>query len=132
MRFMALVYIEPGAMDGMSADDFRRLDDATIEHDQKLRESGHLIFASPLADPGSGRVLRFENGELIKLDGPYAESKEVVAGFLLLEATGLDALTPLFEDDPILKYGRMEIRPLVEHTHSQTGEGRPEFSLAER
>ncbi|WP_338720245.1 YciI family protein [Devosia sp. XK-2] len=128
MQFMALVYIDPGAMDGMSAEDFRRLDDATIEHDHKLRASGHLIFASPLAAPETGRVLRFANGELITLDGPYAESKEVVAGFLLLEVESVEALTPLFEDDPILKYGRMEIRPLVQHTHSQTGQGRPEFA----
>ena len=129
MRFMALVYIEPGAMDGMSADDFQRLDDATIEHDHKLRASGHLIYASPLADTKAGRVLRFENGELIQLDGPYAEAKEVVAGFVLLEAESMDALTPLFADDPILKYGRMEIRPLVADTHSQSGKSRPEFAL---
>lgn len=130
MRFMALVYIEPGSMDGMTEDDFRALNDATITHDQKLRASGNLIFASPLADPKSGRVLRYANGDLIATDGPYAETKEVVAGFLLLEAESLDALTPLFEDDPILRYGRMEIRPLVVHTHSQTGEGRPDFRLA--
>src|SRR5690606_2662148 len=126
MRFMALVYIDPGSMDGMNEADFRALDDATIAHDHKLRASGHLLFASPLADPSSGRVLRYASGELIATDGPYAEAKEVVAGFLLLEGESLDALTPLFDDDPILKYGRMEIRPLVVHTHSQTGEGRPD------
>ena len=130
MRFVALVYIDPGSMDGMNEADFRALDDATIAHDHKLRASGNLIFASPLADPSSGRVLRYANGELIATDGPYAEAKEVVAGFLLLEGESLDALTPLFDDDPILKYGRMEIRPLVVHTHSQTGEGRPDFNLA--
>lgn len=129
MRFMALVYIEPGSMDGMNEADFRALDDATIAHDHKLRAAGHLIFASPLAEPETGRVLRYADGKVMATDGPYAETKEVVAGFLLLEAENLDALTPLFADDPILKYGRMEIRPLVVHTHSETGEGRPEFLL---
>ena len=130
MRFMALVYFEPGSMDHLTAEDFRVLDDATIAHDHKLRNSGHLIFASPLAGLETARSLRFENGGLIATDGPYAESKEVVGGFLLLEAESIDALMPLFEDDPILKYGRMEIRPLVVHTHSQTGEGRPDFAIA--
>jgi hypothetical protein len=129
MRFMALVYFEPGSMDHLTADDFRQLDDETIAHDHKLRNSGHLIFASPLASLETARSLRFENGQLISTDGPYAESKEVVGGFLLLEAESMEQLTPLFEDDPILKYGRMEIRPLVEHTHSQTGERRPDFAL---
>lgn len=131
MRFMALVYITPGSMDGMGEDDFRRLDDATIEHDRKLRASGHLIFASPMADPQHGRVLRGEGGEVIVTDGPYSEAKEFVAGFQLLEAESLEALTPLFDDDPILAFGRMEIRPLIEHRHSKDGQGRPEpdFSL---
>ena len=130
MRFMALVYFKPGSMDHLTAEDFRLLDDATIEHDKMLRESGHLIFASPLAGLETARSLRTVDGELIATDGPYAESKEVVGGFLLLEAESMDALTPLFENDPILKYGRMEIRPLVVHTHSQSGEGRPDFALA--
>jgi hypothetical protein len=129
MRFMALVYFEPGSMDHLTADDFRQLDDDTIAHDHKLRNSGHLIFASPLAGVETARSLRFQNGDLIAIDGPYAESKEVVGGFLLLEAESMDQLMPLFEDDPILKYGRMEIRPLVVHTHSESGAERPDFAL---
>lgn len=129
MRFMALVYFEPGSMDHLTAEDFRQLDDDTIAHDQKLRRSGHLIFASPLAGLETARSLRFANGELVTIDGPYAEAKEVVGGFLLLEAKSMDELVPLFADDPILKYGRMEIRPLVVHEHSQTGETRPDFKM---
>lgn len=126
MRFMALVYFEPGSMDHLTAEDFRQLDDATIAHDHKLRQSGHLIFASPLAELETARSLRLQDGRLIATDGPYAEAKEVVGGFLLLEADSMAALMPLFEDDPILQYGRMEIRPLTVHTHSQSGDGRPE------
>lgn len=129
MRFMALVYFEPGSMDHLTAEDFRQLDDATIAHDHKLRQSGHLIYASPLAGLETARSLSFQDGALISIDGPYAETKEVVGGFLLLEAESMEALMPLFEDDPILKYGRMEVRPLVVHTHSQSGEGRPEPDL---
>ena len=129
MRFMALVYFEPGSMDHLTAEDFRQLDDDTIAHDQKLRRSGHLIFASPLAGLETARSLRFANGERVTIDGPYAEAKEVVGGFLLLEAESVDELTPLFADDPILQYGRMEIRPLVVHEHSQAGEKRPDFLL---
>lgn len=126
MRFMGLVYFEPGSMDHLSPDELRALDDATIAHDRKLRESGHLLFASPLAGSETALSLRDLDGQIIVTDGPHAETKEVVGGFLLLEADSMEELTPLFLDDPILKYGRMEIRPLVVHTHSQTGEGRPE------
>ena len=130
MRFMALVYIEPGAMDHLTPEQLRRLDDDTIAHDHKLRTSGHLIFASPLAGIETARTLRNSEGELLLTDGPFVESKEMVGGFLLLEGESIEALTPLFDDDPILEFGRMEIRPLVEHTHSETGEKRPDFALS--
>jgi len=127
MRFMALVYFEPGSMDHLTAEDFRQLDDDTISHDHKLRRSGHLIFASPLAGLETARSLRMAGGELIATDGPYSESKEVVGGFLLLEAESMDALMPLLEDAPILRHARIEVRPLVVHEHSQTGQRRPDF-----
>lgn len=126
MRFMALVYFEPSAFDGMNADELRQLDDATIEHDIKMREHGHLLFASPLAGPETARSLRCRDGRLITTDGPFAETKEVVGGFMLIEAKSVEELLPLFEDDPILKYGRLEFRSLVDHRHSETGELRPE------
>jgi hypothetical protein len=129
MRFVALFYAEPGSMDGMTAEDFRLLDDATIEHDYKLRASGNLLFASPLAGAETARVLRYRDGSLIATDGPYSETKEVVGGFLLLEAETMEAVVRLFEDAPILKYGRMEVRPLVEHLHSQTGRARPDLEV---
>lgn len=132
MRFMALVYFEPGSMDHLSAEDFRKLDDATIEHDHKLRRSGHLIYGSALEGLETARSLRYANGELVTLDGPYAESKEVVGGFVLLEADSVEQLIPLFADDPILEYARMEIRPVMVHTHSQTGQGRPEPEFGTR
>lgn len=127
MQFLALVYFEPGAMDHLTPDDLRRLDDATIAHDWSLRQSGHLLMAAPLAGPETSRSLRAEDGTLVVTDGPFSEGKEVVGGFLLLEAESLEALEPLFADDPILRYGRMEIRPLVVHTHSATGQQRPAF-----
>ena len=66
--------------------------------------------------------------KLFATDGPYAEAKEVIGGFLLIEARDMDEAVSLFDDDPILKYGRMEIRPLmVDHRHSETGEARPDF-----
>lgn len=129
MRFMAMVYFGPEGAAGMTPEDFRQLDDATIEHDRKLRESGHLIYASPLAGMETARSLRNVDGELVLTDGPFIESKEMVGGFLLLEGESMDELIPLFADAPILRHGRMEIRPLVVHTHSETGEGRPDFKL---
>ena len=129
MKFLCLVHFAFDAFDGSTPEDAKKLDDATIEHDRKLRNSGHLLIASPLTDSAEAVSLgRQRMAKLSATDGPYAEAKEVIGGFLLIEAQDMDEAVSLFDDDPILKYGRMEIRPLtVDHRHSETGEARPDF-----
>lgn len=127
MKFLCLVHFAPGAFDGMSHEDQRRLDDATIEHDQKLRQSGHLLIAAPLTDAET-TIDRRTRMTLDTTDGPYAEAKEVIGGFILVQARDMAEAVSLFDDDPIAAYGRLEIRPLMqEHRHSETGEARPDF-----
>ena len=131
MKFLCLVHFAPDAFTEMSTEDQRLLDDATIEHDRKLRQSGHLLFASPLEGPGSEATIdRRRRMTMDAVDGPVAESKEVVGGFLLIEARDMGEAVALFDDDPISHYGRLSIRPVQEdHRHSQTGESRPAFAL---
>lgn len=127
MKFLCLVHFAPGAFDGMTLEDQRRLDDATIAHDQKLRRSGHLLIASPLAD-GERSIDRRTRVSIDTVDGPFAEAKEVIGGFILIEARDMEEALSLFDDDPIAAYGRLQIRPLMEdHRHSETGEARPDF-----
>jgi len=131
MKFLCLVRFAPGAFDGMTPEEQRRLDDATIEDDRRLRESGHLLIASPLAGLGEGAVIDRRRLRTDTTDGPFAETKEVIGGFLLIEAASLEEVVGLFADDPIAAYGKVEIRPLNEsHRHSETGEARPQFQQA--
>ena len=131
MKFLCLVYFEPNAFDGMTAEEQRQLDDRTIEDDRRLRDLGHLLIASPLADASTAVTIdRRQRLSLSTIDGPFAESKEVIGGFLLLEARDMAEVVSLLDDDPIAAYGRLEIRPLLEtHRHSETGQGRPQFQL---
>tara|TARA_R110002124_G_scaffold63350_38_gene173403 strand:- start:13326 stop:13661 length:336 start_codon:yes stop_codon:yes gene_type:complete len=108
----------------------QRLDDATIEHDHKLRAAGHLLIASPLEPVDTGVTIdRRRRQRTRTIDGPFAEAKEVVGGFLLLEAPDMAAAVALFDDDPIAAHCRLDIRPLLEtHRHSQSGAARPDFA----
>jgi hypothetical protein len=131
MKFLCLAYFGPDAFAGLTPDQMQAVDDATIEHDHKLRQSGHLLFASPLADPASGTTIDRRRLSASVTDGPFAESKEVVGGFILVEARDLEEAVSLFDDDPIAAHCRLEIRPVNEdHRHSESGEARPEFRLA--
>ena len=129
MKFLCLVHFEPDAFADASPDEMRRLDDATIAHDHKLRESGHLLIASPLMAPETAvNIDRRTRMTMDRLDGPFAEAKEMVGGFVLIEATDMAEAVALFDDDPIAAYSRVEIRPLmVDHRHSETGVARPDF-----
>lgn len=132
MKFLCLFHFAPHAFAGLTRDEMRSLDDATIEHDQKLRNSGHLILASPLADVGTEQVIdRRRPVRAGTIDGPFSEAKEVVGGFVLIEARDVEEAKSLFADDPIAAYCRIQIRALNDqHRHSSTGEGRPAFKLA--
>jgi hypothetical protein len=62
-------------------------------------------------------------------DGPFAETKEHLGGFYIIEAANMDEAKKIAATDPLMKFGSIEIRPTHEQTHSVTGEGRPELQL---
>jgi hypothetical protein len=125
MQFLCLVYFEPGAFDALGPEESARLTDATIEHDHDLARRGHLIAARPLAAPETAVTVRVRKRRQKLMDGPFAEAKEVLGGFLLIEATDRDAAVALIAESPIAEYAVIEVRPLIEQTHSETGEARP-------
>ncbi|KKB77986.1 hypothetical protein VW35_12750 [Devosia soli] len=129
MKFLCLFHFAPDAFAEVTPEEMRRLEDATIEHDYKLRESGHLLIASPLEAASTEKVIdRRRHLKVQQTDGPFAEAKEVVGGVVLVEARNMDEALGLFADDPIAAYARIQIRPLREdHRHSETGQARPEF-----
>jgi|SRR5215217_1884884 len=131
MKFLCLFHFGTDAFAGLTPDEMRQIDDATIEHDHKLRRSGHLLLASPLQDASTEEVIdRRRSVRMHEVDGPYAESKEVVGGVVIVEARDMAEALSLFADDPIAAHCRIQIRPLKDNdTHSETGEGRPEAKL---
>ncbi len=125
MQFLCLVHFEPGAFDGLTPEDQARLTDATIEHDHELARRGHLIAARPLTAPDTAVTVRVRKKRRKILDGPFAEAREMLGGFLLLEARDRDEAIALVSDSPIAEYSVIEVRGVVEQTHSETGAARP-------
>lgn len=127
MKFLCLFYFASDAFAGVSAEEMVRIDDATIDHDRKLRAAGHLLYASPLVDAAEETIIDRRPVRMSQIDGPYSESKEVVGGFVLVEARDMEEARALFADDPIAAHARIQIRALRDgDEHSQTGGGRPE------
>jgi hypothetical protein len=132
MKFACLVYIDPEIAERMTPEQHKALTDATIEHDWSLRTAGNLILGQPLQPPQHAVTIRGGNGRVTRTDGPFAETKEFLGGFYLIEAPDLAAAVAIVEGDPINKMGSVEIRPFLDQTHSVTGQGRPPLAEAAR
>jgi hypothetical protein len=125
MKYACLVYLDGAAMAGLSEVDGNRLKDDSIAFDWGMRNSGHLIMAQPLDAPKTAVTLRIRQSQASATDGPFMETKEFLGGFFLIEARDLDEAKAIAAKSPILRYGSIEIRPFLDQTHSETGQGRP-------
>jgi hypothetical protein len=79
-----------------------------------LGERGIAADGLELDEPGNARVVRVRNGETVVSDGPFAETKELVGGYFLVEADDLDTAIEVAQRVPVARTGSVEIRPLDE------------------
>ncbi len=79
----------------------------------ELEASGELIVAEALADPSTGKRVTNVNGAVSTMDGPYAEVKELVNGFYLVDCVDLDRAVEIAAGFPEAAFGLIEIRPVM-------------------
>ena len=116
MKFMCLVCLDRDSAASMTEDDWRIIDRDSLGYDDVLREGGHSIGGEALQSARNAKTVRFQNGEVIVTDGPYAETKEQVGGFFMLEAEDLQHAIQLVSKHPGVKVGPFEIRPVEDMT----------------
>jgi hypothetical protein len=90
MRYLCLAYYDPKRFDAMSPDDMQALVSQCPAQDEKLRASGHLVMHGSLQVPGAAMAARPRAGRPLITDGPFAETKEQVGGFFIIEAADAD------------------------------------------
>jgi hypothetical protein len=79
-----------------------------------LHESGELIAAEGLSDPSVGFAVSASNGEVVTIDGPYAEVKEHLVGFLLVDCDDRERAVQIAAQVPDAQYGEVEVRPVLD------------------
>ena len=114
MRFSCLVYFEPEAFAALSPSEKASLDRDSMAYDEELRRSGHDIVAEALDPVRSARTIRVRCGKASATDGPFAETKEHLGGFILVEAKDMDEAVKLASKIPMAKHGTIEVRPVME------------------
>ncbi|WP_417849755.1 YciI family protein [Thalassoglobus sp.] len=119
MKFICLGYIEEAKWDNLSDEERQRLMKDCFDYDDELRRGGHFLGGEALDSARHAVTLRVKDGSVDVTDGPYAETREILGGILLLEARDLNHAVSLMSNHPGVKMGPFEIRPAAEEINSQ-------------
>jgi hypothetical protein len=111
MRFLCCVYLEANALKGLSADELAKLNRDSVAYDRELAKKGYYLASSALQPAQTARTVRRKSGKAVVTDGPYAESKEVLGGFILVEARDMEEAVRIAENIPVGKFASIEVRP---------------------
>ena len=115
MKYALLIYTTPGAAEGAppaSADD--GVVNSWLDYTAAMKDSGALLAAEQLAHVDTATCVTRSGGERLLTDGPFIESKEHLLGFYLLDVPDLDAALDWAGKMPIVRYGTVEVRPVLE------------------
>jgi len=124
MRYLCLVYSVEDPANALSESEEQALIDESLEYDEQLRKSGHFIAANALQPPEAAAIVHVRSGRVSVTDGPFTETKEQIAGFILIEARDLNEAIQVASKDPTARYGFIEVRPVRELVKSREGENR--------
>ena len=116
MKYLCLVYHTEQQLDALPAHEYDALVRDTLANDEELRGSGHLLTAGVLDYVQTATTVRVRGGRVSITDGPFAETKEQLGGYVLIEARDLNEAIRLASRMPPARLGSIEVRPMRELT----------------
>jgi hypothetical protein len=111
MKYLILIHIDEKELDALPPDELNTLNKDHLRFNDELRASGHFVEAEALEPVGTTATVRVRGGKPSVTDGPFAESKEVVAGFYLVEARDMEEAIEVAKRIPSARMANIEVRP---------------------
>jgi len=105
MKYLCLVYLDENRLHELPDED-------CVEYDASIRRSGHCIASEALQSVQTATTVRMRNGKLSITDGPFAETKEQLAGFYMIEVRDLNEAIQIASKIPPARVGSIEVRPI--------------------
>jgi hypothetical protein len=112
MKYVCLVYLVEKDMLAMSTTEADACTEESLAYDEALRKAGHLVVAHALQPVEAATTVRVRSGKLSATDGPFAETKEQLGGFILIEARDLNEAIQVAAKIPLARRGSVEVRPI--------------------
>jgi hypothetical protein len=112
MQFLLLVYTDATLLDALPEGQYDTMMKGCLEHADELQREGKLLSFQQLEDAKSARSVRIRNGQARVSDGPFAETKELLGGFNLIEADDIEEAVRIASELPWATTGCIEVRPV--------------------
>jgi len=114
MKYLCLVYGEEAVLHAMSKEESDQLTKISMEYDEELARRGKLIAAQALQPVHTAKTVRVRKGKISKTDGPFAETKEQLLGFVYIEAENEEEALSIAANIPLAKIGSIEVRAIMD------------------
>lgn len=111
MRYMLLVYLDEQAMDQTERE---QCYGESVRLTQELHASGQYLAAAPLHPTSTATSVQVRDGKRLVTDGPFAETREQLGGYYLIDAQDLDEAIGIAARVPVARRGTIEVRPVIE------------------
>ena len=118
MKFLFMIYHDERVLEDLPKQEMQALVDSALDYDEEIRRTGHYIVSNALQPARTARTLRVREGKVLVTDGPFAETREQLGGFFLVEARDLDEACEVASRFPPARLGIIEVRPVQELEHS--------------
>ena len=112
MQFLLLIYNDDSLLEALPAGEADAMMRECFNHADELREDGRLKASQQLEEPFTAKSVRIRGGKLSVVDRPFAETKEMLGGFNLIEAADMDEAVRIAAEFPWTATGCVEIRPI--------------------
>ena len=120
MQYMLLIYSPPGDWSDIPPEKQKEIYEAYGTFSMELQASGKMVVGDALQDVSTATTVRVRDGETLTTDGPFAETKEVLGGYYLVDVDTLDEALEWAAKLPGSWYGTVEVRPVVTNYETMT------------
>jgi hypothetical protein len=114
MRYLCLIYVGSDPTASVSEAERKAEGEAYMAFSKEATSRGVMEGGEPLQPPTTATTVRVQNGDTLTTDGPFAETKEWLAGYYVINCKDLDEATEIAAKIPAAKYGSIEVRPIMD------------------